>query len=128
MREECTVCYEMVQEWKCAECLPNAELFYGGSESCSSHTSLRLCEEYCYAIFDACKDIPFDIDHPKGPFYLNEPADITAEKWCGKQISHHPACFEGKLNSKRDEHCKCPDHQCHFSILENKKKATRDEL
>lgn len=54
--ENCPSCYQMISDWKCAECHPNAGLFYVGEQS-----SIRFCEEYCFAVFEICKDIPLGI-------------------------------------------------------------------
>eukprot|EP01116_Phalansterium_solitarium_P006379 TRINITY_DN18672_c0_g1_i1.p1 TRINITY_DN18672_c0_g1~~TRINITY_DN18672_c0_g1_i1.p1 ORF type:complete len:199 (-),score=33.90 TRINITY_DN18672_c0_g1_i1:70-642(-) len=112
MRPECPNCYAMVREWKCAECSPKAEMFYGSDGSCARNTRLRLCADYCHTIFDVCKDIPFDKGHPNGAFYLNDPPDLTAEEWCEQYVAADPNCFRGAMPSERDETCKCPSHAC----------------
>jgi len=82
MKKECSNCYEMVAEWKCAECHPHASRFYKGSEDCPTCTSLRLCKDYCYAIYEKCKDIPFGVGgNWRNAFYINS-AGKTKEEFC----------------------------------------------
>jgi hypothetical protein len=35
--------------------------FYYNAESCEHDTRLRLCADYCKAVFETCKDIPFSV-------------------------------------------------------------------
>ncbi|PRP88940.1 hypothetical protein PROFUN_00408 [Planoprotostelium fungivorum] len=125
MRKECSSCYAMVSEWKCAECDPMAGKikrdcpfdsffegrFYAGSGTCQTCTSLQLCEEYCFAIYDICSDIPFSVGDSDEVFYIN---DQSADDFCEPIISPEPYCFKGIIPSKPDNHCKCSDHRCHL--------------
>jgi len=121
MRSSCKSCYSMVAEWKCAECHPKSAAFYEGSADCDHDTSLKLCEDYCQAIFETCKDLPFAIDDKLGAFYLNDPDGITAEEWCEKLVAPEPYCFRGRIPTGKDLNCKCADHQCHNPSDQQKK-------
>lgn len=130
MVKECPRCYALVKEWKCGECHPAAGilrrfvvlnatgLFHPGQRA-----SIRFCEDYCQAIFEICKDIPFDLD--RGAFYINEPPDITKEEWCEGKTAPEGRCFRGIIpdNLEGDTHCKCPEHDCEDSL----KKWVREE-
>jgi len=111
MRPECSNCYKMVAEWKCAECHPNAGIFYEGD--CS--TQLKVCRDYCHAIFETCKDIPFYLDSTDGAFYLNDPPTLSADDFCEKFVGKPGKCFSGSfVPTEEDTNCKCEDHKCHL--------------
>eukprot|EP00026_Physarum_polycephalum_P018312 Phypoly_transcript_19852.p1 GENE.Phypoly_transcript_19852~~Phypoly_transcript_19852.p1 ORF type:complete len:212 (+),score=38.75 Phypoly_transcript_19852:2-637(+) len=125
MDPKCPTCYQMVSEWKCSECHPNAGSFYQNERS-----SIKLCEDYCEHFFEICKDIPFDMQRDDGlsAFYLNGKAK-TAEKWCRGNTASEGKCFRGAMPTTVDENCKCVDHLCHLQKQDKKEdqKETQKE-
>ena len=114
MRKDCQSCYNLVREWKCAECAPNSNSFHVGQ-----HSQIRFCEDYCHAVFYFCSDIPFDMGHNENErvFYLND-GFTSAEEWCRGKTAKEPNCFKGNIPKEKDSNCICPDHKCHLGINE----------
>jgi len=119
MKPECPACFQMVSEWKCAECHPKSGEFYIASADCSHDTTLQLCTDYCEAMFEVCKDIPFSPDDK--PFYINDVKGMTAEDFCEKFSGPETNCFRGTIPKERDDSCKCEDHKCHIKNKKAKK-------
>jgi len=125
MRPECPKCFQMLQDWKCSECHPNAGKFYVNERS-----SIRLCLDYCKAFYDACMDIPFDEGRGvEDVFYLNpKKSKLTAGEWCsGNNIGPEDNCFRGIVpDLPNDDNCKCADHKCHLTRDKQPQQQTKN--
>jgi len=128
MRPECKSCYALLSAWKCAECHPSSgDFFHPSDPSCEHSTSIRFCADYCEAVFEYCKDIPFGLDdETEDPFYLNEDG-LTADDFCERKIAEEGQCFRGFIPSKKDENCICEKHNCH-GPPRTKKDEDEDEV
>lgn len=108
---DCPICHSIFASLKCSQCHPNAGMFW-----LDEFSSIRLCEDFCLALFDVCKDIPFDAkrynpDGTSAHFYLNA-NQPTPEQFCAGRTAPRPNCYEAPIPTDRDANCKCPTHDC----------------
>eukprot|EP01119_Soliformovum_irregulare_P005477 TRINITY_DN17232_c0_g1_i1.p1 TRINITY_DN17232_c0_g1~~TRINITY_DN17232_c0_g1_i1.p1 ORF type:complete len:205 (-),score=24.29 TRINITY_DN17232_c0_g1_i1:46-660(-) len=131
IQAECKSCYQMVSEWKCAECHPQSgDFFHNSHPTCDKATSIRFCDDYCVAVYDYCKDIP--LGGSGTPFYINS-INGTVDDFCDGKIASEGECFRGTIPKTKDENCLCPSHDCQPWSVEDDEDVedelpSRDEL
>jgi len=109
---ECKTCYQILTSWKCANCNPNAAQWIQYDKVYGTYP-LVLCDDFCFKIYEACIDIPFNITS-KRPFYFNQMSHWTKERFCEGFLGPEPNCFRGYVpdDIATDISCKCPTHDC----------------